>query len=1079
MAATERRLSPIGVTRLAIIGLSLVAWALRLYRLEAQPLWSDEGLSLYRSALPLAEILSNRIVVDGVATRDLSPPLFFALLHAARTGFGDSIFGLRIAGVMLGTLCVPLIDAAGRRLFGRTVGIAASLFLALSPFFLWYSQELRQYPLQIALSLAALVVLWDAVGPHPLRPVRASADFARMRPDEPRLAPMRPRYVNLVLWLVLSALSVYVHYFAVFVVAAQGLILLILAWRSGQRRAVGVVAGLAVVIALPLAPLAIGYFTGPRQVDYEVLPVGTVLYQGWSAFAQGISPSLSHPLSDIWPLGLLLVMGTVVGLWRRAWRTGAVACWILLAVPVAGVIGLSRLNPIYNGPRHLLPALPAFYLLAGVGAAFLVGAAGALAGRRAARRGGDTGGRTAGVDIPIGGSGRHDTGRVRIAIGIAALAVLIIGGFRYANATRVQLARQFFDSRYIKDDLRSAALDLAARARPGDLIILHDALIQFVFGYDYDRTWRGRAGWITWPRFGELDVQAARRRLLELGADYPRVWFLAEPAPRGFPSPGLLPRVAHEAWTAISDQGYPHMWLDVGLVGFDTGPRVLDGLPEGIAPVSVGWDNGLAMVGQDPDPAAPGPGRWYRGRLFWRLDRPAAHDYGRELRLVDADGEVQWRHSGPLAFDWPVVDWPAGRVIATPLEFELPADLPAGRYSLELRLIPIGDVPEPAVSAATIPHDDGWLDLGPVDVHRPGDVDPAADARLRRAQLARDPDRRLLDRPISFAAGPAVVAYGYLPEHAKPGQRLGPLLTWAPPPGEPADASPPSAVRVVDAGGRELARSPLVSPAISSSDPDAAIPEPPVGWPGDLVARRYALDLPADLAPGAYRLQVGLAPAVRAGSDRADEAPAGPPDVQPGPDQQPEIESWSTVASFEVDAFPIETTLPAIERPHEALFGDAVVFRGYNLCGAGRIETEPQGQSGSDLIRLPAGEPLCLDLVWEATERPDGDYKVFVHVQDPGRPDTPAAQSDAVPVGWTRPTGGWRPGEVLVDRHVIDVTGLGGTPRDEPIVLGMYDPISGRRLPIDRVSGDDRTPVSGDALPLARLRIEPAGSVTR
>jgi hypothetical protein len=36
----------------------LIAFGLRVYHLDAQSLWSDEGLSLYRARLPLNENLS-------------------------------------------------------------------------------------------------------------------------------------------------------------------------------------------------------------------------------------------------------------------------------------------------------------------------------------------------------------------------------------------------------------------------------------------------------------------------------------------------------------------------------------------------------------------------------------------------------------------------------------------------------------------------------------------------------------------------------------------------------------------------------------------------------------------------------------------------------------------------------------------------------------------------------------------------------------------------------------------------------------------------------------------------------------
>ncbi|HZY43600.1 MAG TPA: hypothetical protein VFF70_02525, partial [Anaerolineae bacterium] len=58
-------------SRWLFLALILLAFALRVYRLEAQSLWSDEGLSVYRARLILPENLTNVIVVPpNVPTQD-------------------------------------------------------------------------------------------------------------------------------------------------------------------------------------------------------------------------------------------------------------------------------------------------------------------------------------------------------------------------------------------------------------------------------------------------------------------------------------------------------------------------------------------------------------------------------------------------------------------------------------------------------------------------------------------------------------------------------------------------------------------------------------------------------------------------------------------------------------------------------------------------------------------------------------------------------------------------------------------------------------------------------------------------
>jgi len=99
-------------------------------------------------------------------------------------------------------------------------------------------------------------------------------------------------------------------------------------------------------------------------------------------------------------------------------------------------------------------------------------------------------------------------------------------------------------------------------------------------------------------------------------------------------------------------------------------------------------------------------------------------------------------------------------------------------------------------------------------------------------------------------------------------------------------------------------------------------------------------------------------------------------------------------------------------------------------------------------VELVAGAELQLDLYWEALERPDSDYKVFVHILD--REGNIIAQEDARPRQWMCPTWVWQPGERIEDSHVLalDSLGTGG-----PFVarIGLYDHYTGARLAPDHI----------------------------
>ena len=99
-----------------------------------------------------------------------------------------------------------------------------------------------------------------------------------------------------------------------------------------------------------------------------------------------------------------------------------------------------------------------------------------------------------------------------------------------------------------------------------------------------------------------------------------------------------------------------------------------------------------------------------------------------------------------------------------------------------------------------------------------------------------------------------------------------------------------------------------------------------------------------------------------------------------------------------------------------------------------------------------------MNLVWQAAARSPASYSVFVHlIDDTGRI---AGQSDALPAG-DRPTNQWLPGEVIVDAH--NLTAPSGTYR---LFAGMYDPVTGLRLPARDAQG---LPLPGDEVPLGEV----------
>jgi hypothetical protein len=120
---------------------------------------------------------------------------------------------------------------------------------------------------------------------------------------------------------------------------------------------------------------------------------------------------------------------------------------------------------------------------------------------------------------------------------------------------------------------------------------------------------------------------------------------------------------------------------------------------------------------------------------------------------------------------------------------------------------------------------------------------------------------------------------------------------------------------------------------------------------------------------------------------------------------------------------------PAPQHPLDADLGPSRLL-GYDL------KREEQGGQSSVLITL----------YWQAQRPMDTSYVVFAQLLDPA--GHVASQSDSVPQGGGYPTIWWLPGEVVADDVRLALPPEGSRAERYRLIVGMYDPASGTRLPV-------------------------------
>jgi 4-amino-4-deoxy-L-arabinose transferase-like glycosyltransferase len=256
--------------------------------------------------------------------------------------------------------CLPLVWLAGRRLGGRRVAWAALIIMATSPFAARYATETRMYSLVALEALIGFLALTNALE--------------------------RPTWLRLAGVTAVTALLLYTHYWAIYLLAAVGCWLAFQWWRDNDpvvnRRTAGramvamAVGGLAFVPWLPIF-LYQAHHTGTPWAQTADFGALVSVIQEFAGGGAELAQILAIVLLGLVMLGL---MGravddrhVVLDLRTRPQARGLAA--VLLFTPaIAIAIGMATGTAFVA--RYTSVVFPVFCLLAGMGIA-------AFASRRA------------------------------------------------------------------------------------------------------------------------------------------------------------------------------------------------------------------------------------------------------------------------------------------------------------------------------------------------------------------------------------------------------------------------------------------------------------------------------------------------------------------------------------------------------------------------------------------------------------------------------------------------------------------------------------------------------------------------
>jgi uncharacterized membrane protein len=397
-----------------LIGCVLLAAALRLGH---QNLWIDEMISLQ-----MATWADGAEFWKGLL-RDIHGPLTSVMLRGW-TALGTGEGWLRVLYAIPAVATVPLVYRLAVDLFDERAGRIAALATAVSPFHVWYSQEVRNYTWAILWITGALLVflrLWDGRAGR-----RAWAGLGA-----------------------LLALGVLTNFSVVFLLAAFSAAVLLR--RPFSLRFASAFAATLAAVALLFVPWFVDWFSriGAERIFVNApSPAGVALreasgfsfaglpYLAWTfAFGYTLGPSLTELHLDrsltllsrhaaVLALGAAAVTPAALLGAREVVATGRarfVGAGILVPVLLAVVLAAREVKTFH--PRYLVVFFPLF--------------------------------------LAVLAAGWARPGPVARISGALALALVALS-----------LGQHYFDPSYGKEDSRAAARHVLENEKPGDSVVV-------------------------------------------------------------------------------------------------------------------------------------------------------------------------------------------------------------------------------------------------------------------------------------------------------------------------------------------------------------------------------------------------------------------------------------------------------------------------------------------------------------------------------------------------------------------------------------------------------------------------------
>lgn len=231
-----------------IIVIIIIAAALRLFHLDFQSIWLDEIHTMNEAnpKIPFKELYN--VIMSG----EQMPPLYFYTLYFIFKIFGYTTFVARFYSAALGLISIYALYVLGKEIVNKQVGLISAFLLSINYFHLYYSQEARPYEFLLLCSIISFFML--------IRFIK------------------KPTRKNAIIYGVFSALMIHSHFFGLFALATQYLILLFffLISKKQYKKEFFINSFLSGIITLILFIPAIKIFIKVTEIKQFWIPAPTL-----------------------------------------------------------------------------------------------------------------------------------------------------------------------------------------------------------------------------------------------------------------------------------------------------------------------------------------------------------------------------------------------------------------------------------------------------------------------------------------------------------------------------------------------------------------------------------------------------------------------------------------------------------------------------------------------------------------------------------------------------------------------------------------------------------------------------------